>query len=182
MLSSVRMWAIRIRACVIKSTLLVSVSESNWSGIVSEYYHLASVDACEFWSALKRLKRHRSQIHKIKTVRVCVCELTGRSWRGGTAHRQASSLGTWANHMQRGQRACNNTHLYTCSSRPGGGRKEETDGQTRQINWGVNGKMNSNILRYSSMQIISDEYITGSHGINWWLWFITTVMFEWCEI
>lgn len=60
-------------------------------------------------------------------MRVCVWVLTGRSWRGGTAHRQASSLGTWAIHMQPGQRACNNTHLCTYSSRPGRGKDRQID-------------------------------------------------------
>lgn len=40
----------------------LSVSGSNQSGIVSVDYHLASVGACEIWTALESLKRHRSQI------------------------------------------------------------------------------------------------------------------------
>lgn len=48
---------------------------------------------------------------------VCVLLLTDRSWQDGTAHRQVSSLDTLATHMQPGQRACNNTHPCTCSSR-----------------------------------------------------------------
>lgn len=132
------------------------------------------------WNFIRTEEAQETQ--KPSRSKLCGCVfgvLTGRSWRGGTAHRQASSLGTWANHMQPGQRACNNTHPCTCSSRPGGGERQ-TDGHTRQKNRGTSAAAHSEIL--NSARICWDEYIISSHQINWWIWFITTFLFAWREI
>lgn len=70
---------------------------------------------------------------------VCVSVLTGRSWQGGTIHRQVSSWGTWANHMQPVRRACSNTHPCTCSSQPERGGKHTRARTHRQLwenEWG----------------------------------------------
>lgn len=61
--------------------------------------------------------------------------LTGRSWQGGTSHRQVSSLGTWATRMQQAQKACSNTHPCTCSFHPEGGQRHtHTHTQYKKIN------------------------------------------------